>query len=94
MENRTTLCRCSDVTLEQVRDLIKEGYEDIEEIKRLLRVGMGRCQGKTCTPLLIREVAIITGKRVDQILPSTYRPPVKSIRLGAISDAAGGDLHE
>ncbi|MGB4440315.1 MAG: (2Fe-2S)-binding protein, partial [Sedimentibacter sp.] len=41
MDENTIICRCSDVTLKTVRDLINEGYVTFDEIKRITRIGMG-----------------------------------------------------
>ena len=57
MDENTIICRCSDVTLADVRRLIAQGYTSMDEIKRITRLGMGPCQGKTCSQLLIRELA-------------------------------------
>ncbi|MBN2260407.1 MAG: (2Fe-2S)-binding protein [Clostridiales bacterium] len=92
LEEKTIICRCSDVTLKEVRDLIREGYTEPDEIKRILRTGMGPCQGRTCGPLILREVAIMTGRTIDEIVPFTYRPPSKGIKMGAI--AKGGELND
>ena len=53
---------------------------------------MGPCQGRTCGPLILREVAIMTGRTIDEIVPFTYRPPSKGIKMGAI--AKGGELND
>jgi bacterioferritin-associated ferredoxin len=42
------ICRCEDVTLQQIDDAIDRGYHTYEDLKRLLRIGMGPCQGNTC----------------------------------------------
>lgn len=96
MDENTIICRCSDVTLKEIRDLIKQGYDTFDEIKRITRVGMGPCQGRTCTPLVLKEIANITGKPLSEIMPGTFRPPVKSIKLGEISDnyLDGGDIDD
>jgi bacterioferritin-associated ferredoxin len=91
-EEKTIICRCSDVTLAEVRDLIKEGYTEPEEIKRILRTGMGPCQGRTCGQLILREVAQMTGRKIEEITPTTYRPPSKGIKLGAV--ARGGEFDD
>ncbi len=41
MAGKRIVCRCNDVTAEEIEALIDSGVTDIEEIKRLLRVGMG-----------------------------------------------------
>ncbi len=97
MKDNIVVCRCSDVTLDEIRSLIKEGYTTFDEIKKVSRVGMGPCQGKTCMQLVLREIASITGKPISEIMPGTYRPPVKAIKLGDIAEAAlngGGVDHD
>ncbi len=88
MEENTIICRCSDVTLNEVRDLINEGYTTLEEIKRISRTGMGPCQGRTCGNLIIREINSITGKSIPEINVTVSRPPVKGILIKEI--LAGG----
>ena len=56
MDENTIICRCSDVTLKEIRDLIAQGYVTYDEIKRITRIGMGPCQGKTCGQLVLREI--------------------------------------
>ncbi|RLG86368.1 MAG: (2Fe-2S)-binding protein, partial [Thermoprotei archaeon] len=46
------ICRCEDITLDDVEKAIENGYTDLESLKRVLRIGMGPCQGRTCIPLL------------------------------------------
>ena len=84
----TIICRCSDVTLERVRQLIDEGYTGFDEIKRLARVGMGPCQGRTCSQLVLRELSQRTGKPVSELISQTSRPPVVGVTLEAIAREA------
>ena len=78
------VCRCSDLSLDEIRDYISKGYTTVEEIKRLARLGMGPCQGRNCIPLVMRELSIATGKPVTEIAAAVSRPPVKAIKLGEI----------
>jgi len=95
MEDNTIVCRCSDVTLSDVRSLISKGYTTFSEIKRLSRIGMGPCQGRTCMAIVVKEISIMTGKPMSEILPGTYRPPIKAIKLGSIADyLEGGESNE
>jgi bacterioferritin-associated ferredoxin len=82
------VCRCEDITLEEIRAYINQGVTDLEMLKRLLRVGMGPCQGRTCTPIIVREIAIATGQRVEDITLNTFRPPTTPVKLGVL---AGGE---
>lgn len=78
------ICRCEDLTREEVRKLIAAGYTTVEEIKRVSRCGMGPCQGKTCHQLLVREIAELTGKDPGEIAPAKARPPIQGIKLGTL----------
>ena len=53
-DNPTIICRCERVTLGEIRDLIRSGYRDINEIKTITRAGMGSCGGKTCQSLILQ----------------------------------------
>lgn len=88
MDENTIICRCSDITLKEIRDLIKDGYQTLEEIKRISRAGMGPCQGKTCSNLILREIALYTGKTLSELEVCVSRQPVMGITLNQI--AMGG----
>jgi len=90
-EKDTIVCRCSDVTLARVRELIDEGYTSFEQIKRLSRAGMGPCQGKTCQQLVLRELSLRTGRPMRELAGQTARPPVSGVTLGAIAREAAQD---
>lgn len=89
MDENTIICRCSDITLKEVRDLIKAGYTTVEEIKRVSRAGMGPCQGRTCSQLILREISVYTGKDISELEICTSRPPVKGIKLEQIALGGG-----
>jgi len=76
------VCRCEDVSLEDVDRVIDEGYTELEEIKRLLRCGMGPCQGRTCVRLIAQILSRKTGKPLSEIKFPTCRPPVRPVPLG------------
>lgn len=92
MDENTILCRCSDITLKEIRELISQGYTSVEEIKRITRSGMGPCQGRTCGNLILREIAAFQGVDIAELKVATSRPVVKGIMLGQI--AAGGERDE
>lgn len=53
----TTICRCEDISAAKVRAAIDQGATDPGAIKRLTRLGMGRCQGRYCLPAALRLLA-------------------------------------
>ncbi|MBU7016695.1 MAG: (2Fe-2S)-binding protein [Theionarchaea archaeon] len=75
------VCRCEDITKKEILEAIDEGYQTLEEIKRVLRCGMGPCQGRTCTPLIAGLLARKTGKSVAEIEIPTTRPPLQPLPL-------------
>ena len=90
-ENNETIyvCRCEEITLEEIHMWIDRGYDTVEELKRVLRVGMGPCQGRGCQDIIMRELAKKTGKPISEIAPATARPPVKPIKIGLLAN--GGE---
>ncbi|HHT62197.1 MAG: (2Fe-2S)-binding protein [Bacillota bacterium] len=82
MENKVIVCRCEDVTLEDIHALIKQGYRTIDEIKRVSRAGMGPCQGRTCRMLIAQELAKAYGVSMEEVIMPTFRPTVKPVKLG------------
>jgi bacterioferritin-associated ferredoxin len=81
---RTIVCRCEDLTLKEIRDEIAAGHTTMEEIKRLTRCGMGPCQGRTCRSLLAAEIAQATGVDISLVALTTFRPPLKPVKLGLL----------
>ena len=83
-EKNVILCRCEDVTLKDLRDVLKEGYSTFEEVKRILRIGMGPCQGNTCSLLVQREIAKFYNKPLKDVKTHVIRPLVTGVPLGSI----------
>ncbi len=92
MEDNTIICRCEDLTLADIRAMIKKGFHNPQDIKRLTRCGMGPCQGSTCRELLLKEVAAATGKSMGELEMTTFRPPTKPIKVNSI--LMGGEHDE
>lgn len=85
MSDKTILCRCEDLTVEEIRQWIEKGYSSFDQIKRISRVGMGPCQGRTCRQHLLKVLAEATGKSPADMDLSTFRPPTKPLRIGTIA---------
>lgn len=86
-DSETIMCRCEDVSRDRILECIADGYETLDEIKRVTRAGMGPCQGRTCRHLIALELSRIYGVPMEDVLMTTFRPPVKPISLGALADA-------
>ena len=77
------ICRCEDVTEEEIVEKIKEGYHTIDDLKRILRVTMGLCQGKGCRKHIAKILSRELGIPISKIKQPTYRPPTKPIPISA-----------
>lgn len=86
----TIVCRCEHVTAGEVRDLIRKGYRDINEIKTVTRACMGACGAKTCASLIHRTFNE-EGVPNDQVIDPSRRPIFIEVPLGVF---AGGKDEE
>ena len=75
------ICRCQEVTRQEVLQAIADGAVTVDGVKKRTRAGMGLCQGKTCERLIARIVAGQTGKPLAEILPPTFRAPVRPVAI-------------
>ncbi|HHT39985.1 MAG: (2Fe-2S)-binding protein [Acholeplasmatales bacterium] len=87
-DDKIIICRCEDVTLKDIKDLLQQGYTNFEDLKRLLRVGMGACQGNTCGQLIQREIAKFLNKSIEEIPLQKVRPLISGVPLEKISEAS------
>jgi len=79
MESVAIICRCENITTKDVDKALKEGFTDLESLKRRLRIGMGPCQGRYCIPLLIGYLKKKLGKDVEELMIPRVRAPLTPI---------------
>ena len=81
----TILCRCENVTAKQVTETL-DGDQDctLRGVKIHTRAGMGPCQGRMCSHLIVRLIARKTGKPFEAVQPDTAQAPVKPVPLRAL----------
>ena len=87
MGSKRILCLCHDVTAGDIEAAVAAGYRDPETIKRFTAAFMGPCQGRACGELVMAEIARCLGANVDELAPTTARPPVFPVRLGELAGA-------
>ena len=80
------ICRCEEVTKEEIVKAIAEGCDSVTWVKRKTRAGMGLCQGRTCGCLVARLIAGETNQGLGQVLPDTRRPPLRPIPLDILEE--------
>lgn len=85
MENSEELiiCRCQEVTEQEILDAIRDGADTVDGVKRRTRACMGLCQGKTCGRLIQRIIARETGINPAEIIPQKSRMPVRPVKIGS-----------
>ncbi|MEO0098598.1 MAG: (2Fe-2S)-binding protein [candidate division WOR-3 bacterium] len=75
------VCRCEGIEEKEVMEWIKRGYRTPEELKRILRIGMGHCQGRTCFSLLVRLISRETKIPPREIKLPKRRSPLKPVPI-------------
>jgi bacterioferritin-associated ferredoxin len=80
------ICRCEDVTLHDIHEAMDQGFTSFEELKRILRVGMGPCQANTCGQLVQREISKYLKVKLEQVNVQKVRPLVTGVKLQSIVD--------
>ncbi len=89
----TIVCRCEHVTAGEIRDLIRKGYRDINEIKTVTRACMGSCGAKTCASLiqrLFREENV----PINEVTDPSRRPIFMEVPLGIFAGESDSETHE
>lgn len=82
IDDATTLCRCEEITAGSVREAASRlDISEINRLKAVSRIGMGRCQGRMCAAASTEVLAAAVGKRVDAVGRLRAQAPVKPIPL-------------
>jgi ferredoxin len=82
-DDETIICRCERVTAGDIRNLIRQGVRDLNQLK-VLRCGMGACGGKTCQSLILNLYDEEGVDRAD-VVAFTQRPLVAEVTLGVLA---------
>ena len=81
----TLVCRCEERTQGELDLLVAGNATDLNVVRALSRIGMGRCQGRNCASHVAATIARKTGRDISAVAPPTARPPVKPVPVGAIA---------
>jgi hydrogen cyanide synthase HcnB len=74
------VCRCEQITAGELRRTVREtGVAEINLLKALSRVGMGRCQGRTCGTAAVEILAHARGCARQDVGRLRAQPPLKPI---------------
>ncbi|AQH02286.1 FAD/NAD(P)-binding oxidoreductase [Burkholderia sp. KK1] len=76
------VCRCEDVTAGAMRACIRSGLAtEVNRLKALTRIGMGRCQGRMCGESAVALLCAETGKTPADAGRLRSQAPVKPIPI-------------
>lgn len=76
------VCRCENITAGELRRSIADsGADEMNRLKALTRVGMGRCQGRMCGVAAAEILAQATGQPVQQVGRFRGQAPIKPIPI-------------
>ena len=83
LSDDTVVCRCEEVTMQDVISAVANGARDVNDIKRRTRLGMGHCQGRFCGQVINELIWRLTGvrKQREMFTPRTPAKPVPFARL-------------
>lgn len=90
MKDDTIICRCEEVTLEEIKEAIKEGASSVDGVKRMTRAGKGLCQGRTCRCLVENIISKEKSLTVGSLKYPNTRPPVRVMKLNALTGEEEG----
>ncbi|WP_210643753.1 FAD-dependent oxidoreductase [Pseudomonas sp. Tri1] len=76
------LCRCEEVSVGDIRQVVGEGHWEINRVKAHCRVGMGRCQGRMCGAAAAEIIAHESGRPVSSIGRLRAQAPIKPVPFG------------
>ncbi|VVE87312.1 NAD(P)/FAD-dependent oxidoreductase [Pandoraea bronchicola] len=76
------VCRCEEVDARTLRDCVRhDGVTEINRLKALTRVGMGRCQGRMCGEAACHLLAQASGQTLAQVGRLRAQAPIKPIPI-------------
>jgi bacterioferritin-associated ferredoxin len=81
----TIVCRCEEVTAQQVIDAIALGAIGPNQVKAFTRCGMGPCQGRYCGLTVTELIAAARGVSPRQVGYYRLRMPVKPVTVGELA---------
>ncbi|HVU12993.1 MAG TPA: glycine cleavage T C-terminal barrel domain-containing protein, partial [Phototrophicaceae bacterium] len=79
------VCLCEDVTRENVKQSIDEGFTSMELLKRYSTISTGPCQGKMCSVATMLLCAHYNQQTYAETGTTTSRPPVRPVTMGALA---------
>lgn len=87
MANEAFICRCEEVTYEDIIETANKYKCSAREIKLRTRAAMGYCGGRVCRSMIDTALYQATGEKPTNDVPLKIQPPVRPVPLHVL----GGD---
>ena len=78
----TLICRCEEISAGQIRATVDEGHWEMNRVKAMCRVGMGRCQGRMCGMAAAEIIATRSGRDIQSVGRLRGQAPIKPLPFG------------
>ncbi len=88
-DDKTTVCRCEEVTAGELRRVAAMGCPGPNQAKAFTRCGMGPCQGRMCGLAAAGILAAATGRSMAEVGHLRIRPPIKPVTVGELAGLEG-----
>lgn len=90
-EDELVVCRCEEISAGELRRCVRDtGTRELNRLKALTRIGMGRCQGRMCAPGAARLLADAAGCDLADVGRLRAQPPVKPVPIAALGASLAG----
>ncbi len=84
-QGATIVCRCEEVTAQQIVDAVALGCTGPNQMKAFVRCGMGPCQGRLCGLTVTELIARTRGVSPQEVGYYRLRSPVKPITVAELA---------
>ena len=84
----------TDASVADVRLAVREGYQNIEHVKRYTALGFGTDQGKLANINGMAVLAECLGESIPNVGTTTFRPAYTPVAFGVCAGDSVGDLYD
>ena len=84
----------NDTTVADIRLAVREGYRNVEHVKRYTALGFGTDQGKLGNINGMAVLADVLGKAIPDVGTTTFRPVYTPVSFGTIAGESVGGLYD
>ena len=85
LPDATIACRCEEISVGQLRAGIANGFDSLGALKRMTRLGMGRCQGRYCACTAAKLLHETNGRAREPEQWFAPRLPAKPVPVACLA---------